>query len=146
LPIPLGGSCLRRLSVIVKFQVGTAERACMIDVTSRVRHAVQESGVREGICHVYIPHTTAGVIVNEGADPAVSQDLVAHFDRVVPWGAAYQHREGNSASHIKAAILGHAATVFVEGGDLALGTWQAIFLCEYDGPRQREVWVKVVAG
>ncbi len=131
--------------MIVKFQVGTAERACMIDVTPRVRRAVKDSGVRAGVCTVYIPHTTAGVLVNEGADPAVAQDLVAHFDRAVPWGAAYQHREGNSASHIKAAIVGHAATVLVEDGDLALGTWQAIFLCEFDGPRQREVWVKVVS-
>ena len=131
--------------MISKFQVGTAERACMIDVTSRVRRAVQESGVREGICHVYIPHTTAGVLVNEGADPAVALDLVAHLDRAVPWGAAYQHREGNSASHIKAALVGTSATVFVENGNLALGTWQAIFLCEFDGPRQREVWVKVVS-
>lgn len=131
--------------MIVKFQVGTAERACMIDVTPQVRRAVQDSGVRAGVCSVYIPHTTAGVIVTEGADPAVVQDVASHFDRVVPWGGAYQHSEGNSAAHIKAAIVGHAATVFVENGDLALGTWQAIFLCEFDGPRQREVWVKVVS-
>ncbi|HEX8959653.1 MAG TPA: secondary thiamine-phosphate synthase enzyme YjbQ [Solirubrobacterales bacterium] len=131
--------------MIVKFQVGTAERACMIDVTPQVRRAIKDSGVRAGVCNVFVPHTTAGVIVNEGADPAVVDDLVGHFERAVPWGAAYQHREGNSASHIKAAILGQAATVFVEDGDLALGTWQAIFLCEFDGPRQREVWVKVVS-
>ena len=131
--------------MIVKFQVGTTERACMIDITQRVRRAVQESGVREGVCQVYVPHTTAGIIVNEGADPAVVQDILAQLDRFVPWGGNYQHREGNSAAHIKAALVGHAATVFVDEGALALGTWQAIFFCDFDGPRQREVWVKVVA-
>jgi secondary thiamine-phosphate synthase enzyme len=142
---PLVPRRLRRLSVIVKFQVGTAERACMIDVTPQVRQAVRDSGVRVGVCTVYVPHTTAGILVNEGADPAVAQDVVSHLDRAVPWGAAYQHVEGNSAAHIKAAIVGHSATIFVEDSDLALGTWQAVFLCEYDGPRQREVWVKVVS-
>ena len=131
--------------MIVKLQVGTAERACMIDITPKVRRAVQNSGVRAGVCHVFVPHTTAGIMVNEGADPAVAQDLVSHLDRAVPWGAAYQHAEGNSAAHIKAALVGNDAAVFVEDGDLALGTWQGIFFCEFDGPREREVWVKVVA-
>ena len=129
--------------MIVKLKISTRERACMIDVTDQVRRIVHDGGVREGVCHVFVPHTTAGVVVNEGADPAVVQDLVGHFDRAVPWGAAYQHGEGNSAAHIKAALVGHAATILVEAGDLALGTWQAIFFCEFDGPRQREVWVKV---
>lgn len=129
----------------VRFGVSTGDRACLVDVTEQVRGIVRATGVSAGICHVYVPHTTAGITVNEGADPAVAQDIVGHLDRDVPWGAAYQHFEGNSAAHIKAVLVGHAATVFVEEGDLALGTWQAIFLCEFDGPRQREVWVKVVA-
>jgi len=129
--------------MIVKFHVSTHERACMVDVTDQVRRIVNDGGVREGVCHVYVPHTTAGVIVNEGADPAVVQDILAQLDRFIPWGGNYEHREGNSAAHIKAALVGHAATILVEAGDLALGTWQAIFFCEFDGPRQREVWVKV---
>jgi secondary thiamine-phosphate synthase enzyme len=130
--------------MIVKFEVGTSERACMVDVTERVRRIARDAGVREGVCQVYVPHTTAGVAVNEGADPAVVQDILSHLNKSVPWGAAYQHGEGNSAAHIKAALVGNAATLFVAGGDLALGTWQAIFLCEFDGPRLREVWVKLV--
>jgi secondary thiamine-phosphate synthase enzyme len=132
--------------MIVRFRVSTGQRAGMVDVTSQVRRAVAEIGVREGVCTVYVPHTTAGIAVNEGADPAVVQDILAQLDRFVPWGGNYQHSEGNSAAHIKSALVGHAATVFVEAGDLALGTWQGIFLCEFDGPREREVWVKVVAG
>ena len=131
--------------MIVKFGVETTERACMIDVTEQVRRIVAESGVAAGVCHVYSPHTTAAIVVNEGADPAVVRDIVVHLDKTVPWGAAYQHREGNAASHIKAALAGHVATTFVESGDLLLGRWQSIFFCEFDGPKSREVWVKVVS-
>jgi secondary thiamine-phosphate synthase enzyme len=131
--------------MIEKFGVATAERAAMVKITEEVRRIVRASGVSSGACQVYVPHTTAAVAVNEGDDPAVVRDILAHLDKTVPWGASYEHAEGNSAAHIKAALVGHAATVLVEGGDLALGTWQAIFFCEFDGPREREVWVKVTA-
>jgi secondary thiamine-phosphate synthase enzyme len=132
--------------MFTRFSVETAERAAMVRITEEVRRVVRASGVSSGVCHVYVPHTTAAVAVNEGDDPAVVRDVLTHLDKSVPWGASYEHREGNSAAHVKAALVGHAATVFVENGDLALGTWQAIFFCEFDGPRRREVWVKVSAG
>jgi secondary thiamine-phosphate synthase enzyme len=126
-----------------RLKVRTSERACFVDVTPQIRELVAASGVGSGTCQVFVPHTTASVSVNEGSDPHVVRDLLAHLDKLVPWGAAYQHREGNSAAHIKAALIGNSATVFVEDRDLALGTWQAIFLCEFDGPREREVWVRI---
>lgn len=130
--------------MVTRLTVQTPARSAMVDITSQVREAVQASGVQDGVCHVFVSHTTAGLTVNEGSDPAVAADILTHLDKIVPWGAAYKHREGNSASHIKASLMGHAATVFVERGQLALGRWQAILLCEFDGPKEREVLVKVV--
>jgi len=104
---------------------------------------VEGSGVTDGVCHVFVPHTTAGVTINEGADPDVAADLEAQLGRMVPHEAGYSHAEGNSDSHIKTALIGPACTAPVSGGKLALGTWQAIFLCEWDGPRTRKVEVAV---
>jgi secondary thiamine-phosphate synthase enzyme len=129
----------------VTFQVTTRRRAQLVDITERVAEAVVKSGVTEGLCHVFIPHTTAGVTINEGADPAVAADIVSHLTEVVPKEAAFEHEEGNSDSHIKTVLVGASCMAPVRDGKLALGTWQAIFLCEWDGPRTRSVEVAISA-
>lgn len=113
----------------------------MVDVTEQVREAVRASGLSEGICLVYAPHTTCGVTVNEGWDPAVQADALARLRWLVPREAGYAHAEGNSDAHIKAIAVGTSAALPVEGGELRLGRWQSIFLCEFDGPRERELWL-----
>ena len=123
--------------------VTTHEREQLVDVTDRVREAVRAAGVREGICLVASPHTTCGVTVNEGWDPAVCADALGHLRRVVPVDRAFAHAEGNSDSHIKTMLVGTSAALPVEAGEVRLGRWQAIFLCEFDGPRQRELWITV---
>lgn len=127
------------------FDVSTRRRAQLVDITERVAGAIAASGVKDGVCHVYVPHTTAGVTVNEGADPDVARDIESRLEALVPHNAGYQHSEGNSDSHIKTALVGPSCSVPVRGGRLALGTWQAIFLCEWDGPRKRQVEVGVTA-
>jgi len=127
----------------VTFEVRTARRAQLVDITERVAEAVEKSEVTEGLCHVFIPHTTAGVTINEGADPDVAADVASHLAELVPKEAAFEHAEGNSDSHIKTILVGPSCTTPVRGGKLALGTWQAIFLCEWDGPRTRRVEVAV---
>ncbi len=116
----------------------------MINITGQVRSAVRESGVASGICAVFVPHTTAGISINENADPDVIRDILKEMDKVVPADDCYAHSEGNSAAHIKASLFNSSCSVIVEGGELQLGTWQSIFFCEFDGPRSRSVWVKVV--
>ena len=123
----------------------SSRRAQLIDITEQVASAVHESGVTEGVCHVFVPHTTAGVTINEGADPDVAADLEAQLGRMVPHQGGYKHTEGNSDSHIKTALIGPACAAPVRDGKLALGTWQAIFFCEWDGPRTRKVEVAVQA-
>jgi secondary thiamine-phosphate synthase enzyme len=125
------------------FEVKTSRRSQLVDITEGVGEAVERSGVREGVCHVFIPHTTAGVTVNEGADPDVAADIAAHLAEMVPKEAAFEHEEGNSDSHIKTVLVGPSCTVPVRDGRLGLGTWQALFLCEWDGPRTRRVEVGV---
>jgi secondary thiamine-phosphate synthase enzyme len=125
------------------FQVRTARRAQLLDMTARVAEVVERSGVADGVCHVFVPHTTAGVTINEGADPDVARDIEAQLGRVVPKDADYRHGEGNSDSHIKTVLAGPSAIAPVRDGKLSLGTWQAIFLCEWDGPRTRTVEVVV---
>jgi len=129
----------------VTFEVTTGRRAQMVDITERVAEAVERSGVKEGVCHVFVPHTTAGVTINEGADPAVAADIESHLGELVPREAAFEHAEGNSDSHIKTVLVGPSCTAPVRGGRLALGTWQAVFLCDWDGPRTRRVEVGVTA-
>jgi secondary thiamine-phosphate synthase enzyme len=125
-------------------RVKTARRTQFVDITSEIERAVRDSGVGSGVCYVYVPHTTAGVAINEHADPDVARDVEGIFDRLVPHHGPYRHAEGNTDSHMKAILTGTSQTLLVEGGKLALGTWQGIFLCEFDGPRQRTVFVKVV--
>lgn len=119
----------------------------MVQITDRVRRIVAEAGVTDGTVIVYVPHTTAGVTINENADPDVVHDFLKQLDVMVPWRQPfYQHGEGNSASHVKASMMGSSVTVLIDGGELVLGTWQGIWFCEFDGPRERKVHVKVGAG
>ena len=123
--------------------VKTDRRTQLVDVTAQVQRAVMASGVATGICHVYVPHTTAAVTINECADPDVARDVEGALDRLVPKTGPYQHSEGNSDSHVKAVLVGCSQVVPIEGGKLALGRWQGIFFCEFDGPRERKLQVKV---
>jgi secondary thiamine-phosphate synthase enzyme len=125
------------------FEVETTRRAQLVDVTERVAEIVRRAGAGDGVCHVFIPHTTAGVTINEGADPDVARDLEAQLAKLVPKEAGFRHAEGNSDSHIKTALVGPACAAPVRDGKLALGRWQAIFLCEWDGPRKRRIEVAV---
>lgn len=125
-------------------KVKTDRRTQLVDVTALVERAVEEMGVPSGICYVYVPHTTAGVMINEHFDPDVATDLEGVFDRLAPRSWPYRHGEGNSDSHAKAALVGTSQMIFVEDGKLALGRWQGVFFCEFDGPRERKVWVKVL--
>ncbi|UFS71582.1 secondary thiamine-phosphate synthase enzyme YjbQ [Geomonas sp. RF6] len=124
-------------------KVESKRKSQMIDITERVQQLVESAGVREGICDVFVPHTTAAVTINEGADPAVQHDMVACLDRLVPDAPYFTHAEGNSAAHVKTTLVGSSERIFIEGGRLILGTWQAIFFCEFDGPRSRKVAVSI---
>jgi secondary thiamine-phosphate synthase enzyme len=125
-------------------RVKTERRTQLVDVTDLVRRAVERAGAESGVCYVYVPHTTAGLMINEHFDPDVATDLEGVFDRLVPREGKYRHAEGNSDSHAKAALVGTSQMIFVEEGKLALGRWQGIFFCEFDGPRERKLWVKVL--
>lgn len=126
--------------------VKTGSRIEMKDITSLVAGEISKRGLTNGICVVYVPHTTAGVTINEGADPAVCTDIMRKLTQLVPPNDGYRHMEGNSDSHIKASLIGSSVTVMVENGSLVLGTWQRIFFCEFDGPRSRRVYVKALEG
>lgn len=125
------------------FAVATRSREEIVDITARVATCVRESGIADGVCTVFVPHTTAAVTINENADPAVLRDLLAGLARLVPRDGGYAHAEGNADAHLKAALVGNAAEILVEDGHLLLGVWQAVYLCEFDGPRHRQVWVRV---
>lgn len=126
-----------------EIRVSTSSHTELVDITTDVQRAVSESGVQDGICYIYVPHTTAGVTINENADPSVREDILMELNRVIPLQDNYKHLEGNSAAHIKASIVGSSETILVERGRLVLGTWQGIFFCEFDGPRSRRVLTKV---
>jgi secondary thiamine-phosphate synthase enzyme len=124
--------------------VKTQARAELVEITDKVRAACSRKKLSDGVCVVFCPHTTAGLTINENADPSVRRDIVAALNNLVPENADYTHAEGNSDSHIKSSLFGPSLTIIVEKGELMLGTWQGIFLCESDGPRSREVWVKTI--
>jgi len=126
------------------FSVSTGNRMEFVDITSQVQKQVAQAGIRDGICYVFNPHTTAGLTINEGADPAVQDDIVAVLKKVIPFDHPYSHMEGNSPAHIMASLMGSSVTVFIENGRLVLGTWQKIFFCEFDGPRSRKVICKLL--
>ncbi|MCK5227745.1 MAG: secondary thiamine-phosphate synthase enzyme YjbQ [Desulfobulbaceae bacterium] len=127
------------------FTVATSQKMEFIDVTARIEREIGSSGVKDGICYLYNPHTTAGLTINEGADPAVQDDILSVLQKIVPLNYKYKHLEGNSPSHLMTSMVGTSATVFIEGGRLALGTWQRIFFCEFDGPRTRKLLWKILA-
>lgn len=124
-----------------QFSVQTNGRTQFLDITDRVQRAVTALGLKEGVITVFIPHTTAGITINENADPSVVRDIEAVLERTVPWRGDYQHAEGNAAAHVKASLMGSSVRVPVVGGRIQLGTWQGIYFCEFDGPRTRQVWV-----
>ena len=124
--------------------VPTAHRMEFVDITARLSEAVQSNGVKEGILHVYNPHTTAGLTINEGADPDVQRDILAVLQEIVPERFPYRHAEGNSPAHLMTSLVGSSVTVFVNDGRLELGTWQKVFFCEFDGPRKRRLRWRIV--
>lgn len=130
--------------MIKELSVKTRSRSSLVDITAQVRRVVTDSKVRNGICYVFVPHTTAAVTVNENADPRVKSDILKELERIVPFDDNYSHLEGNAAAHIKSSMIGASEAVLVEDGDLRLGTWQGICFCEFDGPRNRRVVVKLL--
>jgi len=130
---------------MIIMEIPTTARTELVDITAQVAQAVGQSGVSEGVCHIFVPHTTAGTTLNENWDPTVCHDILLTMnDHLVPPDHRHRHGEGNSPAHIKATLCGASATVFVSGGQLQLGRWQGIYLAEFDGPRRRRVWVKVL--
>ena len=127
----------------IRLNVKTTAHTQMVDVTAQIQKAVTESGVREGICTVFVPHTTAAVTINENADPDVVRDFTMEINKIVPWEDGYRHMEGNSAAHLKSSMIGFSEQVIIEDGRLLLGVWQGIYFCEYDGPRSRKLLVKI---
>ena len=130
--------------MIHKVDIKTNSRIEFQDITTKVKDIIEASGVQSGVCYVFVPHTTAGVMVNEHADPSVVDDIAAQFDAMVPQHRNYRHMEGNSPAHIKATMVGDSETLFVEDGKPVLGTWQGVFFCEFDGPRNRHLLAKVI--
>jgi len=135
---------VKECRMIGKVDIKTSSRVEFQEITSQVRDIVERSGIESGVCHVYVPHTTAGVLINEHADPDVVDDIASQLEAMVPQRRNYRHSEGNSAAHIKASLIGSSCTVFIEYGSLVLGTWQGIFFGEFDGPRSRNFLVKIV--
>ena len=124
--------------------VKTSARTGLIDITSRIAEQVKQSGVSDGLCMLYVPHTTGAVTINESADPSVRGDILMVLNQMVPWKANYKHLEGNSPAHVKATLVGASELIAIENGALVLGTWQGIFFCEFDGPRTRKIHVRIM--
>jgi secondary thiamine-phosphate synthase enzyme len=123
--------------------VKTRDRTELVDITSDINRLVRESGVDQGLCMLYVPHTTAAVTINESADPSVKSDMLMVLNEIIPWEAHYRHMEGNSAAHIKTTLVGSSELIAIENNQLALGTWQGVFFCEFDGPRSRKLHVRI---
>jgi secondary thiamine-phosphate synthase enzyme len=124
--------------------VKTPAREEFIDISHEVRSAVRNSGIKNGICLVFVPHTTAGIIINENADPDVKEDILMALKKMVPDSLPWRHAEGNSPAHVKAGLVGSSVNIIIDGGDLQLGTWQGIYFCEFDGPRDRKVFMEMI--
>jgi secondary thiamine-phosphate synthase enzyme len=124
--------------------VKTRERTELVDVTSDINQIIQKSGIDQGLCMLYVPHTTAAVTINESADPSVKSDMLMILNKIIPWEANYRHLEGNSAAHIKSTLVGSSELIAIENRTLVLGTWQGIFFCEFDGPRNRKLHVRIL--
>jgi secondary thiamine-phosphate synthase enzyme len=128
----------------MQITVKTGAKTEFADITAQVRDAVRAAGIGAGLCMLFVPHTTAGITINESADPSVSEDILMALNKMVPWHDAYRHAEGNSAAHIKASLMGSSVTVAIQDGNLVLGTWQGVFICEFDGPRSRKVMIHLI--
>jgi secondary thiamine-phosphate synthase enzyme len=135
-----------RMPMIKRIEVQTSARTQLIDITSQVKAFLRSVEISSGVIVVYVPHTTCGITINENADPSVKEDISAFLSRIIPLNGQYSHAEGNSDAHIKASITGSSVTIIIESGSLILGTWQGIFLAEYDGPRKRSILIKVIPG
>ncbi|MDP2960932.1 MAG: secondary thiamine-phosphate synthase enzyme YjbQ [candidate division Zixibacteria bacterium] len=131
--------------MIKELSVRTSSRVELVDITDLVQEVVSKSGIKSGLGCVYVPHTTAGITINENADPSVRKDIIKELNKIVPFEDNYSHLEGNAAAHIKASLVGFSQNIFFEEKRLILGTWQGIYFCEFDGPRSRRVYVKVIA-
>ncbi|MFH1485311.1 MAG: secondary thiamine-phosphate synthase enzyme YjbQ [Chloroflexota bacterium] len=132
--------------MLTRMRISTGARVELQEITAQVKQVVRESGVKDGVCYLFVPHTTAGLVVNEHADPSVVRDIISQLETLVPSQAKYLHLEGNAPAHVKSSIVGCSLTLFVEEGSLVVGTWQGIFFAEFDGPRQRTLLVKVMPG
>jgi len=130
--------------MLEKLEVKTHEQVELIDITRLIKGVIEKSEIRNGICVIFVPHTTAGITINENADPDVVRDLVDSINKIIPFDAAYKHIEGNSPAHIKSTLFGPSLSIIVENKTPLLGTWQGIYFCEFDGPRNRKVFVKVM--
>ncbi|MCX7745686.1 MAG: secondary thiamine-phosphate synthase enzyme YjbQ [Clostridia bacterium] len=124
--------------------IKTPSQTTMVDITTKIQQVVYEQNIKSGICTIFIPHTTAGITINENADPDVVSDMLKEINKIVPFDDHYTHMEGNSAAHIKASLFGSSSQVIIEDGKLVLGTWQGIYFCEFDGPRSRKVYIKII--
>lgn len=129
-----------------EISVKTSSRVELIDITHLVEKVISESKIKSGLCTVYVPHTTAAVTINENADPSVRSDIIKELNKIVPFDDNYSHLEGNAAAHIKASMIGPSENILLDGGSLVLGTWQGIYFCEFDGPRNRKVIIKIIEG
>ncbi len=130
--------------MFAEIPVRTHNHTEFIRLDSDIQKVVSESGVKNGACTIFAPHTTAAITINENADPDVVRDIIAETEKVIPWSDGYRHMEGNSAAHIKSSLIGASETILIQGGRLKLGTWQSIYFCEFDGPRHRKVWIQVI--
>lgn len=128
---------------MVEISISTKSRIEMVDITMKIRDAVNKSGIQNGVCMIYCPHTTAGITINEHADPDVASDILTKLSKLVPYRENYSHLEGNADAHIKSTLVGCSEQVIVENGHIQLGTWQGIFFCEFDGPRSRKIWIGI---
>jgi secondary thiamine-phosphate synthase enzyme len=132
------------MDMLHSFNVQTQSQTEFIDITHQIQTSVSEHHIQDGLCQIFIPHTTAGITINENADPSVRHDMIMELNKVIPFDDNYHHMEGNSAAHIKSSLMGVSLSVIIDQGRLILGTWQGIYFCEFDGPRQRKVWVKLL--
>jgi secondary thiamine-phosphate synthase enzyme len=129
---------------MIELSLRTNSHTEFLNIDREIQNVITDSGLAEGVCHIFIPHTTAGITINENADPDVTKDMEKILDKVVPWTDDYDHAEGNSAAHVKASMMGFSTSVLFENGRIQFGTWQSIYFCEFDGPRSRKVWIKLI--
>ncbi|MDZ7333298.1 MAG: secondary thiamine-phosphate synthase enzyme YjbQ [candidate division KSB1 bacterium] len=132
------------MSKTLEYSISTSSRTELVNIDHLIREAIAESGVKDGICCVFVPHTTAGIIINENTDPNVAVDILKELNKTIPFNDHYAHVEGNSAAHIKSSLVGCSISIIIENGRPKFGTWQSVFFCEFDGPRRRKVWIKVL--